>query len=298
METSAEKQEKIVTFVEIVGESTDKARQFLEATNWNLDEAIQLFYAQSDNHELPSASTSSNLTNAPVVEGQSPEYSDHTDFVRPPLTVKREALYDDEYIRRRDQESTQPNSSWAFWDKGNDKLEALYRPPFELMFKGSFEQAKVEAAGQGKWVIANIQSPKEFSSYILNRDTWANEGVRETVSAFFIFWQIYDDHEEGRKDLIPYMDKAPKEFSHRRRRVTSNVNNNIAHEQIVQGKYVLAEFASLAINEDNQQKAVEAINGDNQQKAAVKREYPALPEEPQGVNVCRLGVRFPDGKRV
>ena len=204
------------------------------------------------------------------------------------------------------------------------------------MFKGSFEQAKVEAAGQGKWVIANIQSPKEFSSYILNRDTWANEGVRETVSAFFIFWQIYDDHEEGRKvctyyhlsempstlvidsitgqkmkawtgtidpqqllqDLIPYMDKGPKEFSHRRRRVTSNVNNNIAHEQIVQGKYVLAEFASLAINEDNKKKAVEAINEDNQQKAAVKREYPALPEEPQGVNICRLGVRFPDGKRV
>eukprot|EP00253_Pinus_taeda_P026581 PITA_26581 len=281
-------EEQIVTFVEIVGESTHKARQFLEATNWNLDE----------------------------VEGQSPEYSDHTDFVRPPLPVKREALYDDEYIRRRDQESTQPNSSWAFWDKGNDKLEALYRPPFELMFKGSFEQAKAEAAGQGKWVIANIQSPKEFSSYILNRDTWANEGVRETVSAFFIFWQIYDDHEEGRKvctyyhlsempstlvidsitgqkmkawtgtigpqqllqDLIPYMYKAPKEFSHRRRTVTSNVNNNIA--QIVQGKYVLAEFASLAINEDNQQKAVEE---DNQQKAAVKREYPALPEEPQGV---------------
>lgn len=89
-----------------------------------------------------------------------------------------------------------------------DSLAALYRPPFDLMFQGTFEQvsltaiahvpplllqsseakqdrssiliveclycshfqgiciqAKSEAARQGKWLLVNLQSTKEFSSY-------------------------------------------------------------------------------------------------------------------------------------
>lgn len=268
-----EEQERIASFLQIVGESTYKARQFLQATNWNLDEAIQLFYAQSDCHENDS------------------------DYVSPALPIQREALQDNsglDYVRpplqSRDPKSahwsSQPNYSWAFWnsdDEKEDRLEALYRPPFELMFKGSFEQAKFEAAGQGKWLIANIQSTKEFSSYTLNRDTWANQAVKETLSASFIFWQIYDDNEEGRRvcgyyhltempstlvidsitgqimqvwtsmikpkrlleNLLPYMDKGPMEFSHPRR-AASNVNET---EQ-VEGN-ALAAFASLDIKQDN-----------------------------------------------
>lgn len=59
------------------------------------------------------------------------------------------------------------------------------------------------------------------------------------------------DPQELLQELIPCMDKGPKEFSHRRRRVTTNVNN-IAHEQIIKGKDVKADFSSLEIKEDNQ----------------------------------------------
>ena len=124
-------QEKIGSFVEIVGESRTMARQFLQATNWNLDEAVQLFYAQSD---------------------------------------------DNEYIQSRDQQSgpssCQSNSSWSFL---NDDDEIEISPPFELMFKGSFEQAKSEALCQGKWLIVNIQSTTDLNSYQLDMDTWANQ---------------------------------------------------------------------------------------------------------------------------
>ena len=169
-----------------------------------------------------------------------------------------------------------------------------------MMFKGSFEQAKFESAAQGKWLIANVQSTKEFGSYMLNRDTWANQTVKETMSASFIFWQIYNDNEEGRKvwnyyhltempstlvidsitgqkmklwegmispqrlleDLIPYIDNSPMEFGHPTKRLAKE---------------------------------------DTQEKEVVKREYPTLPEEPQGdkgVNICRVAVRLPNGKRV
>jgi hypothetical protein len=84
---------------------------------------------------------------------------------------------------------------------------------------------------------------------MLNRDTWANEAVAQTIRSNFIFWQVYHDTSEGRKvctyynlvsvpaillidpitgqkmrgwngmihpdrlleDLMPYLDKGPKE---------------------------------------------------------------------------------------
>lgn len=276
-----EEQEKIVAFMEIVGKPANKAREFLQATNWKLEEAIQLFYAGDEfgttpkqDHapaevawKDPAGSSDSGLK---PVTSSATEQGD--DYVRPPLPVKREALYEDVFEYRAQhmaQTSNQPSSVDAFRnfqdeanfrahaptngvtsvDGNKDSLAALYRPPFALMFQGSFEQAKVEAAKQGKWLLINLQSTKEFSSYTLNRDTWAHETVKDMIHTVFIFWQVYDDTEEGRKvctyykltnmptimildpltgqkmrawegmvgaerlleDLVPYMDKGPLE---------------------------------------------------------------------------------------
>jgi len=81
-------------------------------------------------------------------------------------------------------------------------------------------QAKSAASMQDKWLMVNIQSTKEFSSHMvfysqcsifdfldyliqfylywwqifffvkLNRDTWANEAVSQTIKTNFIFWQV------------------------------------------------------------------------------------------------------------
>ncbi|GLJ44448.1 hypothetical protein SUGI_0932570 [Cryptomeria japonica] len=379
-----EKQAKIASFIEIVGESTDKARQFLQATNWQLDEAIQLFYVGNEG----GAGTSS--ANIPL-ERKSPgspstndrENDTSGDYVRPPLPVKREALYDDVFHLRAQQlaqPTNQPNSVDAFrnfedeakyrsvWasdqngsssvDGPRDNLAALYRPPFGLMFQGSFEQAKIEAAGQGKWLIANVQSTKEFNSYMLNRDTWANEAVKETISTSFIFWQVYDDTEEGRKvctyyhltkmpttlvidpitgqkmrgwhsmidperlleDLILYMDKGPLERhpklppQKRQREVdekTAPILQEILEpddEELRQALAASLEDINLPVVGANDSQTLEKQSKDqllhNQELTAApsqkpKLEYPSLPEEPQGQKevVCKVGVRFPDGKR-
>ncbi|AES86375.1 putative UBX domain-containing protein 2/7 [Medicago truncatula] len=162
-------------FLEIArGQTAATAKHFLQATSWNLEEALKLF-----------------------LSGTKPPLMDTANQIDPssPLPLIKETL-----------ESEQGASSTS----ESDKLAYLYHPPFHLMFNGSFIKAKFAASMQDKWLIVNIQSTKEFSSLMLNRDTWANDAVSQIISTNFIFWLVYDDTTEGHKvctdyrlDLIP-----------------------------------------------------------------------------------------------
>ncbi|KAI9080585.1 hypothetical protein K1719_037446 [Acacia pycnantha] len=96
-------------------------------------------------------------------------------------------------------------------ESSRDNLASLYHPPFHLMFTGTFDKAKTTASSEDKWLLVNIQSTKEFSSHMLNRDTWANEAVSQTINTNFIFWQVYDDTTEGRRKVCTYyrLDSVP-----------------------------------------------------------------------------------------
>ncbi|KAL9260922.1 Plant UBX domain-containing protein [Drosera capensis] len=168
------------------------------------------------------------------------------DNVRAPIPVVREALYDDAMFHipsrygyasqgsssvvafRNFQEEMRHPQVWESEKDGapkedsRDNLAALYRPPFALMFKGPFEKAKLAAAAENKWLLANLQSTREFDSHMLfhlmlicydvfvvilmklNRDTWAHEAVAQTIKTIFIFWQVYDDTSEGSKVCTCY----------------------------------------------------------------------------------------------
>ncbi|KAL3830729.1 hypothetical protein ACJIZ3_019531 [Penstemon smallii] len=238
----------ISSFLEIaVGQTADTARQFLQATSWKLEEAIQLFYVENE------GGTAAPPVYSPPVENDLPLHdsilSDHVKVledpyvrendgndVRPPLPVKRDVLYDSPMLygaqrmggssygthsvvpfRNFEEEMKRPGvwegeqgSSSSVAEKAHDNLASLYRPPFALMFHGSFEKAKDNARMQNKWLLVNMQSTKEFSSHMLNRDTWANEAVSQTIKSNFIFWQIYDDTEEGSKVCTYYkLDSIP-----------------------------------------------------------------------------------------
>lgn len=227
--TASEKQLLVSTFLEIVvGQSSETAIQFLQATSWKLDEAIQLFYVGNDGggDGLASASefppvdhrfSEGDSVTAPTGSGK--EAADVE--VRAPLPVKRETLYGDATFMR-----LQPSSVVAFrnfedesrrpaiWESDqtvastanepHDNLASLYRPPFALIFNGSFDKAKNEACLLDKWLLVNIQSMEEFSSHMLNRDTWSNEAVAQTIRTNFIFWQVYNDTSEGRKVCTYY----------------------------------------------------------------------------------------------
>ncbi|XP_042020865.1 plant UBX domain-containing protein 7-like isoform X2 [Salvia splendens] len=233
----------ISSFLEIaVGQTADTARQFLQATGWKLEEAIQLFYVGND------GGLGTQSVNSPPRESDMPldhpnisemekelveKYTrqDDGDDVRAPLPVKRDVLYDNPILysgspRARDsshathsvvtfrnfeEEMKYPGvweaegaSSSSAVNRTQDNLASLYRPPFALMFHGPFEKAKDNARMQNKWLIVNMQSTKEFSSHTLNRETWANEAVAQTIKTNFIFWQVYDDTEEGSKVCTYY----------------------------------------------------------------------------------------------
>ncbi|CAH8353876.1 unnamed protein product [Eruca vesicaria subsp. sativa] len=244
MLSSSDQQRLISSFLEIaVGQTSETARQFLEATSWKLEEAVQLFYVGGEGGILPSGTN----TQPNVVEdhpmaaetGNERMQNDVDDEVRAPLPVVRETLYGDSMYygaTRVGNSGRAPASLIAFrnfseepkspgiWepDEGaassasgsasapetasapRDSLASLYRPPFHLMLHGSFEQAKATSSSQDKWLLVNLQSTTEFSSHMLNRDTWANEAVSQTIKANFIFWQVYDDTTEGRKVCTYY----------------------------------------------------------------------------------------------
>ncbi|PKU34506.1 ubx hypothetical protein [Limosa lapponica baueri] len=74
-------------------------------------------------------------------------------------------------------------------DKKLTTLADLFRPPIDLMHKGSFETAKECGQMQNKWLMINIQNVQDFACQCLNRDVWSNEAVKNIIREHFIFWQ-------------------------------------------------------------------------------------------------------------
>ncbi|XP_061373057.1 plant UBX domain-containing protein 7-like [Gastrolobium bilobum] len=223
---SANDQQSLVSsFLEVAqGQTAETARQFLQATSWKLEEALQLFLIGSETGAVPPSSHTPphSWTDQPSIEPRNDTANETSGYnvaeeVRPPLPVIRETLYDDAMLygaSRIALGSQEPSSLIAFrnfedemrrpgvWESeqgavsmpesSRDNLASLYRPPFHLMFNGPFEKAKDAASIQDKWLLVNIQSTKEFSSHMLNRDTWANEAVSQTITTNFIFWQLVE----------------------------------------------------------------------------------------------------------
>ncbi|KAK9128914.1 hypothetical protein Syun_017711 [Stephania yunnanensis] len=164
------------------------------------------------------------------------------------------------------------------------------------MHRGRFEQAKQTAAIQDKWLIVNLQSTKEFTSHMLNRDTWGNEAVAQTISVNFIFWQAYDEDNsiEGRKVCTYYkLSSIPVVLliDPITGQKMKSWNGMIHPDRLLE---VLMPF-------------MEGSPKDYLNKRRLPREnfkqptYPPLPEEPKGVDkslLCRVALRLPvDGRR-
>ncbi|XP_071706382.1 plant UBX domain-containing protein 7-like isoform X2 [Rutidosis leptorrhynchoides] len=240
--SATDQQTMVSSFLEIaVGQTADTAIQFLKATSWKLEEAIQLFYIGHDGGAAAASSAyvppveNDGLLADQIARGLENHVGSENDGseVRAPLPVKRDVLYDTPMLSTRlgynpqeahtvvpfrnfEEELKRPR----VWETGQgatstantspDNLATLYRPPFALMFHGPFEKAKEAAKTQDQWLLVNLQSTREFSSHMLNRDTWANETVFQTISSNFIFWQVCDDTEEGSKIKTYYkLDSVP-----------------------------------------------------------------------------------------
>ncbi|KAL1550595.1 plant UBX domain-containing protein 7-like [Salvia divinorum] len=329
--SAVDQQSLVSSFLEIaVGQTADTARQFLQATSWKLEEAIQLYFIGNEGRAgqppvyFPPLGNDLPLHDLEKDLGGPDVRQDDTDGVRAPLPVKRDVLYDSPMLygrtlrtgdssqgthsvvpfRNFQEEMKQPGvweaeqgSSSSVPDKIQDNLASLYRPPFAIMYHGPFEKAKDNARDQNKWLLVNMQSTKEFSSHMLNRDTWANEAVAQTIKTYFVFWQVYDDTEEGSKvctyykldsipvimvvdpitgqkmrtwrgmiqpqnlleDLLQFMDGSPSDLhvSHSHKRPRESSKSPITHPQLITAADNNIE------NDEDLQRAL-AISMDNQ----------------------------------
>ncbi|XP_044415008.1 plant UBX domain-containing protein 7-like [Triticum aestivum] len=76
-------------------------------------------------------------------------------------------------------------------------LEELFRPPYEIMYGGSFHDAKAHAASKDRWLLVNLQSSGDFKSQQHNRDLWSNEVVIQVIKDNFIFLLLEKSGREG-----------------------------------------------------------------------------------------------------
>lgn len=83
------------------------------------------------------------------------------------------------------------------------RLARLFQPPWELMYKGGWEDARDEGKEQKKWILVDIQDPSIFDCQALNRDLWKNEGIMDTIKENFIFIQ-YNKNDPRAEQYIQY----------------------------------------------------------------------------------------------
>ncbi|TKA27802.1 hypothetical protein B0A50_04903 [Salinomyces thailandicus] len=83
-------------------------------------------------------------------------------------------------------------------------LAQLFQPPFDLISRLPFSEARDEGKEEQKWIIVNVQDPSIFDCQILNRDIWKNAQIRETIQEHFIFLQYNKDDPRGQEYIRYY----------------------------------------------------------------------------------------------
>ena len=83
-------------------------------------------------------------------------------------------------------------------------LAEMFRPPFDLMSRLRWEDAREHGKESEKWLLVDIQHANDFHCQALNRDIWKNPGVKETVKENFIFVQYGKDDPRGAQYIQYY----------------------------------------------------------------------------------------------
>ncbi|XP_047356835.1 UBX domain-containing protein 7 isoform X3 [Vespa velutina] len=92
-------------------------------------------------------------------------------------------------------ESSQPKSK---------RLEDLFRPPSNILFLGTFVDAREHAKSLNRWLLVNVQDSQEFVCQVLNRDVWSNEQIQEIVKDHFVLWQVLSNTKDGKNYIDFY----------------------------------------------------------------------------------------------
>mmetsp|Transcript_18929 Transcript_18929/g.30771 ORF Transcript_18929/g.30771 Transcript_18929/m.30771 type:complete len:388 (+) Transcript_18929:178-1341(+) len=154
---------KIQQFVSITGTPVASARTFLTSNNWDVQQAVERFFAADNGAGVHEQSGSGEA------------------YVPPPQPQRSERLLQPVVATR------QRNVNSNLWT--GTGLANMFKEPEDIMFHGSFEEAADEAVSRNVWLLVNIQDLKEFKCHQLNRDVWGDDLVHDIVASQFVFWQ-------------------------------------------------------------------------------------------------------------
>lgn len=107
-------------------------------------------------------------------------------------------------IQRQEEELTRRVTGNYKVNHNTKRLEDLFRPPYEILFTGSFVEARDHAKTINRWLLVNVQNPQEFSCQILNRDVWPNKQIKEIIKDHFLLWQVLSNTSDGKRYIDFY----------------------------------------------------------------------------------------------
>jgi hypothetical protein len=344
----------LASFMAVTGGTEENALQMLEATDFQLQDAIDLFFAVGGNSHSHQDAT----------EQQSEAHETATAEVRPPLPTKVERLYDPvqvsggstwfpEYhhgegmmgmsgpLGARSNPRTivdvfRHSEAGPSGDQGGDRLASMFEPPRDLLFKGSFEEAKAYASANGRWLILNIQNTAEFASHQLNRDTWRDGGVQALVSSSFVLFQVYDVSEEGQllvefyqcnhipailvvdpitgaqmrswsgflgpvalvEALMPFIDTSFSDPGAARLASRRKLVSNQNGVEKGDQRMKGQEFSGASENKIEIMEAEKDVMAETKGETLGHSAVVALPPEPAAPEGFRVAIRLPDGSRI
>ena len=93
-------------------------------------------------------------------------------------------------------------------------LAEMYRPPFELISRVPWDEAREQGKENEKWILVNIQDPSIFDCQVLNRDIWKNASIMETIKENFIFMQYSKDDPRGNQYVQYYFQSKDLDSSY------------------------------------------------------------------------------------
>ncbi|XP_059153816.1 UBX domain-containing protein 7-like [Physella acuta] len=207
--------ELVDQFMAVTGAARNIAINLLEACSGNLDLAVGM-------HIDSGGAGPSNRDRDDGLHA----VSDERDDVRAPIPQRTEVLVEEDTSkianwRMRRPRRQAPSVFDGFRDfqseayhydetlkgkKASKKrnLEDLYRPPVDITYKGTFQNVRDAGSVQNKWLLVNVQNVQEFPCQLLNRDVWSNTEARNIIKENFLFWQVYNDSEEGKRFMQFY----------------------------------------------------------------------------------------------
>ncbi|XP_014478630.1 PREDICTED: UBX domain-containing protein 7 [Dinoponera quadriceps] len=198
--------ELVEKFIEVTGESEATAQQYLSLADGNVEMAISLMFESGRPSENENVNPEPPVR-APILPTQEILVPSEPVCSFPRISNNVFDRFRDFAVetQRQEEEMTRRVSGMKhICQRKSKRLEDLFRPPCNILFLGSFMEARDHAKTLNRWLLVNVQNPQEFSCQVLNRDVWPNQQIQEIVKDHFILWQVLSNTSDGRRYIDFY----------------------------------------------------------------------------------------------